>query len=54
LVCPGEPWIRRGIAREEVLEVEFVADLELGVIVHAAATTWNHRVDRYALELPGS
>jgi hypothetical protein len=46
-----QPEAYSGIAREEVLEVEFTADLDLGVIVAATATTWNHHVDRYALEV---
>lgn len=48
-----QPEAYSGIAREEVLDVEFVADLRLGVLLEATATTWNHHVDRYALEVVG-
>ncbi|MFC5063464.1 hypothetical protein [Actinomycetospora atypica] len=46
-----QPEAYSGIAREEVLEVEFVADLQLGVLLEATSTTWNHHVDRYSLEV---
>jgi hypothetical protein len=45
-----QPEAYSGIAREDVLAVEFTADLERGVIAEATATTWNHHVDRYTLE----
>jgi hypothetical protein len=52
----GRPSLRQpegysGIARDEVLAVEFSADLDRAVIVEATATTWNHHVDRYRLEV---
>jgi hypothetical protein len=51
----GRPSLRQpdaysGIARDEVLVVEFTADLERGVITEATATAWNHHVDRYILQ----
>lgn len=49
-----QPEAYSGIAREEVLAVEFTADLERGVIKEATATTWNHHIDRYTLEVLGS
>lgn len=46
-----QPEAYEGIAGEEVLEVEFTADLERGVVVEASATTWDHRVSVYTLEV---
>lgn len=48
-----QPEAYQGIAGEDVLEVEFVAEVEVGVIVEAFATTWDHRVSTYRLEVLG-
>ncbi|WP_433802019.1 hypothetical protein [Actinomycetospora sp. CA-084318] len=51
VVSLRQPEAYEGIAGEEVLEVEFTADLEHGVILEARATTWDHRVSVYVLEV---
>ncbi|MEJ2867641.1 hypothetical protein WCD74_07690 [Actinomycetospora sp. OC33-EN08] len=46
-----QPEAYQGMAGHEVLEVEFTVDLQLAVIVDVTARTWDHRVDRYTLEV---
>ncbi|MDL5157214.1 hypothetical protein [Actinomycetospora termitidis] len=46
-----QPEAYTGVAGEEVLEVEFTADLDAVVIVEARAMTWDRRTASYSLEV---